>query len=134
MHLQAQYQQTDHHNDLSTSKPEFGLTIELHRHEIQSHDDNEHDGDPDCNVDVVRPIIDHEAGGRDFIGYENAESVPVEIAQSEAEGTGDIAISVVGHGAAVNGKIGCHLGHGGDNAVDEECHDDVGYEDEGGTA
>jgi hypothetical protein len=38
---------------LVPGEPKFRFSVEADRHEIQTDDHDEHDGDPNCDVDVV---------------------------------------------------------------------------------
>jgi hypothetical protein len=51
-------EKTNHHEDFQTCEPELCLSIELNRQKVEA--DNHHDehSNPDCNVDVRRPIVD----------------------------------------------------------------------------
>lgn len=127
---EGQHQKADHENDLGACKPELGLAVVFDGHEIESDNDNRHDGHPHRDVDVVGPVVDDQAGSRDFVGHEDAQGVPVQVAQGETHRSRDVSVAVVRHGTAVNGQVGRDFGHGCHDAVNQECHDAVSRENE----
>jgi hypothetical protein len=52
-----------------------GLTF--HRQEVQANDDHKHNSHPDCNIDIIRPVVDDESRSSDLIWDQNTKCVPV---------------------------------------------------------
>ena len=49
-----------------SGEPKFRFSVEANRYAIQTDDHDEHDGDPDCSIDVVRPAVDGRTSSGDF--------------------------------------------------------------------
>jgi hypothetical protein len=84
---ETQDEKTDHQNNLCARKPEFGFSIEANGKEIEGNNDDQHDGDPNGNVNIVGPVVDDQTGGCDFVGDQDSKGVPVEIAERETHGS-----------------------------------------------
>ena len=80
------------------------------------------------------PIIDHQCRRRNLVRDENAQGVPVEIPQREAERPGHVSEAKVRHCPPVHGEVGGDLGDGGDDEEDQDGHEDVRAEQQGGPA
>ena len=52
------HQESDQEGDFDPGEPKFRFSVEVDRHEIQTDDHGEHDGDPNCDVDVVVAVVD----------------------------------------------------------------------------
>lgn len=129
----TQQQQTDHQNDFCAGKPEFSLSIESDRQEIKGDDDHEHDGHPHGNVDVVGPVVDDQTSRGDFVGDQDSKGVPVQVAERKTHGSRNVSVTVVGHGTTVDREVRGDLSDGGDHAVHQARHEDVGSQDESRT-
>lgn len=72
---QRQEEQTNNHNDLDPSKLEVGFGIDSYWAEIEPNDNNNHDCDPDCDVDTVGPEMDDDTGSGKLTRDEDAKGV-----------------------------------------------------------
>jgi hypothetical protein len=55
---ERKHRESDREDEFGPGELKFRFSVEADRHRIQTNDHNEHDGDPGCNVDVVRPVVD----------------------------------------------------------------------------
>ena len=93
---ERQHQESNQEDDFCPGEPKLCLAVEADGHEIQTDYHDEHDSDPDCDVNAVGPVVDDQAGSGDFVdllmprkqegcwertfvGDQNAKSVPVQI-------------------------------------------------------
>ena len=51
-------EQADHHDDFGAGEPELGLAVKLDGEEVEADDDDDHNGYPDRDVDIVWPVVD----------------------------------------------------------------------------
>jgi len=58
--------QTDDGDNLDDCEPEFSFTVSTGSSKVDSTGDDEADCDPNCRVDVFRPVTDQDSGGVEF--------------------------------------------------------------------
>lgn len=78
--------------------PELGFAVELNGQRIETNDDDDHNRDPDGNIDRRIPVFYDESCSRDLVGDEDAQAVKVQPTHGEAQGTRDIAEAEQVHG------------------------------------
>jgi hypothetical protein len=52
------HQESDQEDNFGPSEPRFRFSVEADSHEIQTSDHDEHNGDSDCDVHAVGPVVD----------------------------------------------------------------------------
>jgi hypothetical protein len=55
---ERKHQESDQEDECGPGEPKSRFSVGADRHGIQINDHDEHDGDPDSDVDVVRPVAD----------------------------------------------------------------------------
>jgi len=58
--------QTDDGDNLDDCEPEFSFTVSTGSSKVDGTGDDEADCDPNCRVDVFRPVTDQDSGGVEF--------------------------------------------------------------------
>jgi len=99
-----------------------------HGNNIKKQNDNELNGDPDSDVDGMRPVLDDDGAGGGLGGDEDGVRVPVVPAVGEGQAGVQEAADEVGYRDAFHGQEGCHLGQHIHDHPDHAHHDDVGHE------
>ncbi|KAM5466647.1 putative 3-hydroxyacyl-CoA dehydrogenase [Microsporum audouinii] len=122
---EGQDDEPQHHDHLQARKPELGLAVPADRQQVEGDDHDEEDRDPDRNVDRVVPVAHDQRGGHDLVRHQDAQRVPVQVAEREAQAARHIPEAVVAHRAAVDGQVGAHLRDRGDDQVDEHPDEQV---------
>lgn len=75
---EGQDQKTRDHDHLDSRKPELGLGVDSDGTQVEAHNDNQHYGDPDGDVDIVGPVANDNARRCDLVGHDDAKRVEVE--------------------------------------------------------
>ena len=63
---EREHQQSNEENNFCSGKPEFRFAVKADRHEIQPDYHDEDGRNPNCDVDVVGPVVDDLTRGGDF--------------------------------------------------------------------
>lgn len=122
---EGEEEQADQRDDLDPGEPELGLAVGFDGHEVEQHNDDQHDGDPDGDVHAGVPVIDDHGRGDNLVRHQDPQRIPVEIAHGETHAARHIAKPVVTHGASMDRQIRANLGHPRHQRIHQRGNKDV---------
>lgn len=119
----AEDDEANHGHDLDAREPHFHLTKVPDGEEVDSSEDDPEDGNPDTNVDSLRPVLDDETGSCKFETKGNGPAEPVDPAHGKAQGGINKAARIDSEGTS-NRHVGSHLTEGNHDGVNDETNED----------